>query len=64
MGVEHWSNDTDEGKRRYSGGKPIPLPLWSSQTPHGLTCHRTWCSVVNNEAWWAVVSWSWHGPKC
>jgi len=28
MGVEHWSNDTNGRKRRYSGGKPVPLWQW------------------------------------
>jgi hypothetical protein len=32
--MEHWWNDTDSGKPKYSENKPIPVPLCSQQIPH------------------------------
>jgi hypothetical protein len=34
--MEHRWNETDRGKPKYSGDKPIPVPLCPPQIPHGL----------------------------
>ena len=36
MSTEHRFNDTDTGKTKVFGGKPIPIPLCSPQIPLGL----------------------------
>jgi hypothetical protein len=35
--MEHWWNEIDRGKPKYSGKKPVPVPLCPPQIPHGLT---------------------------
>ena len=39
--MEHQWNEIDRGKRKYSGEKPVPMPLCQPQIPHGLTRDRT-----------------------
>jgi hypothetical protein len=39
--MEHRWNYIDRGKPKYSGGKPVPVPLCLPQIPHGLTRDRT-----------------------
>jgi hypothetical protein len=40
--MEHRWNEIDRGKPKYSGQKPVPVPL----CPHGLTRDRTRASAV------------------
>jgi hypothetical protein len=42
--MEHQWNETDRGKPKYSGEKPVPVPLCPPQIPHGLT--RKGVSVI------------------
>jgi hypothetical protein len=44
--MEHRWNETDRGKPKYSGEKPVPVPLCPPQIPHGLTWDRTRASAV------------------
>jgi hypothetical protein len=44
--MEHRWNEIDRGKRKYSGKKPVPVPLCPPQIPHGLTRDRTRASAV------------------
>jgi hypothetical protein len=39
--MEHRWNETDRGKLKYSGEKPVPVPLCPPQIPHGLTRDQT-----------------------
>jgi hypothetical protein len=43
--MEHRWNEIGRGKRKYSGRKPVPVPLCSPQIPHGLTRDRTRASA-------------------
>jgi hypothetical protein len=43
---ERRRNDTDRGKPKKLGGKPVPVPLCSSQIPRGLARARTRASAV------------------
>jgi hypothetical protein len=44
--MEHRRNEIDRGKPKYSGKKPVPLPLCPPQIPHGLSRDRTRGSAV------------------
>jgi hypothetical protein len=44
--MEHRWNETDRGKPKYSGEKPVPVPLCPPQILHGLTRDRTRASAV------------------
>jgi hypothetical protein len=44
--MEHEWNEIDRGKPKYSGGKPVPVPLCPPPIPHGLTRDRTRASAV------------------
>ena len=44
--MEHMWNESDRGKPKYSGGKPVPVSLCPPQIPHGLTRDRTRVSAV------------------
>jgi hypothetical protein len=44
--TEHRWNEFDRGKPKYSGKKPVPVPLCPQQIPHGLTRDRTRVSAV------------------
>jgi hypothetical protein len=44
--MENRWNEIDRGKPKYSGEKPVPVPLCPSQIPHGLTRDRTRASAV------------------
>jgi hypothetical protein len=35
--MEHRWNEIDRGKPKYSGEKPVPVPLCPPQIPHGQT---------------------------
>jgi hypothetical protein len=46
--MEHRRNETDRGKPKYSGEKPVPVPLCPPQIPHGLTRDRNRASAVGD----------------
>ena len=46
--MEHRWNEIDRGKSKYSGKKPVLLPLCPPQIPHGLTRDRTRVSAVGD----------------
>jgi hypothetical protein len=51
---QRW-NEIDRGKRKYSGEKPLPVPLCPPHIPHGLTGDRTRASAVRDRRL------PWHG---
>jgi hypothetical protein len=46
--MEHRRNEIDRGKPKYSGEKPVPVPLCPPQIPHGLTRDRNRASAVGD----------------
>jgi hypothetical protein len=48
MLMERWWKDT-EGKTEVVEGKPIPMPVYSSQIAHGLTWDLTRASVLRDQ---------------
>jgi hypothetical protein len=46
MGMEDRWNDTDRRKTEVLTEKPVPLPLYPPQIPHGLTQDRSRVSAV------------------
>jgi hypothetical protein len=44
--IEHRWNEIDRRKPKYSGTKPVPMPLYTSQVEHGLGRDRTRSSAV------------------
>jgi hypothetical protein len=44
--MEHRWNEIDRGKPKYSGEKPVPVPLCPPQIPRGLTQDRTRAPAV------------------
>jgi hypothetical protein len=57
--MEHRWNVTDRGKPKYSGEKPVPVPLCPPQIPYGLTWDRTRASAVSGRR---VSAWTMAGP--
>jgi hypothetical protein len=58
--MEHRWNDIDTGRLKYSGKKPVPVPLCPPQIPHGLTRDRTRASAVRGRrltAWTMARPW-------
>ena len=47
--MQHRWNEIDRGKPKYSGKKPVPLPLCPPQIPHWLTRDRTRASAVRGQ---------------
>jgi len=72
----HWPRQVYESPRTLKSDWIIPLRAVCSGVITLFSVHFLWkewqttgacvsvCSVVSNVAWWAVVGWSWHGPKC
>jgi len=57
MSMEHWWNNTDSGKPKYSE-KNIPVPLYSPQMLHELSRDRTRvCTVRGVTTAWPMTSW-------
>jgi hypothetical protein len=48
MSMEHWWNDIDRGKPKYSEEKPVPMPLCPPQISHVLAWDRTLGSVMRS----------------
>jgi hypothetical protein len=44
--MEHRWNEIDRRKPKYSGEKPVPVPLCPPQIPHGVSRDRTRASAV------------------
>jgi hypothetical protein len=53
-------NETDRGKPKYSGEKPVPVPLCPPQIPHGLTRDRTQASAVRGRR---LTAWAMARPS-
>ena len=55
--MEHLWNETDRGKTEVLGQKPVPVPLYPPQIPHGLTQDRNRASTVRRRRLtaWAVA---------
>jgi hypothetical protein len=54
VNIQQWWNDIDrktEGLRE----KPVPVPLYPPQIPHGLPWAWTWASVVRS---WRLTAWT------
>jgi hypothetical protein len=49
MSKEHWWNDIDKVKLKYSGKKPVKVQLYPPQIPHGLTRNRTQAFAVRDQ---------------
>jgi hypothetical protein len=58
--MEHRWNLIDGGKPKYSGEKPVPVPLCPPQIPHGLTRDRTQASVVRGRR---LTAWAMARPR-
>jgi hypothetical protein len=54
-------NEIYRGKPKYSGGKPVPVPLFSPQIPHGLTWDWTRASAVRCRR---LTAWATPRPTC
>jgi hypothetical protein len=48
--MEHRWNEVDKGKPKYSGEKPVPVPLCPPQITHGLTRDRIRASAVGMDS--------------
>ena len=60
MCMQHWWNDADRescSKQR----KPVPVPPWPPQTPHGLT--RDWTQACVMSGWW-LTAWAMAQEAC
>ena len=54
ISMEHWWNNTDRGKLRYSEEKKLfPVLLCSPEIPHRLVCVWTWASELRGQ--WLIV---------
>jgi hypothetical protein len=40
--MEHWWNDSDRGKRRYSEKTPSQCHFVYQKSPQGLACYLSW----------------------
>jgi hypothetical protein len=49
--MEHRWNEIDRGKPKYSGKKPVPVPLCPPQIPDGLTRDRIRAGDYPPEPW-------------
>jgi hypothetical protein len=58
--MEHRWNEIDRGKPKYSGKKPVTVPLCPPQIPHGLTRDRTRASAVTGRR---LTAWAMARPK-
>jgi hypothetical protein len=58
--MEHMWNETDRGKPKYSGQKPVPVPLCPPQIPHGLTRDWTRASAVGGRR---LTAWAMARPQ-
>jgi len=47
MSIQHWRNVNDWGKQMYLEEKPVPVPLFPPQIPHGLAWDQSWDFTVN-----------------
>jgi hypothetical protein len=54
--MEHRWNEIDRGKLKYSGEKPVPVPLCRPQILHGLTRVRTRASAVRDRLLTALAT--------
>jgi hypothetical protein len=58
--MEHRWNEIDRGKPKYSGKKPVPVPLCPPQIPQGLTWDRTPASAVRGRR---LTAWAMARPS-
>jgi hypothetical protein len=58
--MEHRWNENDRGKPKYSGKKPVPLPVFRPRIPRGLTRHWTRASAVTGRP---LTAWAMARPS-
>ena len=51
ISMEHWYCDIDNGATEVLGEKPVPVPLYPPQIPHGLVRDRSRVFAVRGWSW-------------